>query len=465
MKNRFFKLRATALLLLALILAVTLSSCGQLVRRDDLANIYGGTAVVDGEKIWLGEEFDTFGLYHTELTSVSDQTAFRTELGSKTLYYVNVGAVKHYPVVYDSASTLYGADYKVSIKYKWGEREVVDISNASRLDPFLTKDSVTYNGTEVKYSSDIELSDAAFSAEAAARGLTDTESAEKAAINIYDNEANQKRELVAHTAPGYYKYTVCVDFEIYAVFSYDPVRDSASYTYVFFPVEDSITGLYARGDREDFIRNTGSYQLITLDAYRLSQLLVEVFDGSDATPDGDVTDGDSPSDSPDEIGKTVASYTFSDTQKKEIFEAGSFGLGLGSVRDLIDLSEYAEYLNGEHELRFTVEATVEFGKLFAIKPIFCVREYCLYDRMPPPEGITGIVSESTAHDEYGMVVCGKKTPESLFDVKDSFAWTLDGDAASEKMYLVYNAAEIAGNHGDPEWTLCTVSVRVEIVKK
>ena len=98
MKDLFLKRKAVSVLLLTLILAVTLSSCGELVSRDDLADIYGGTAVVDGEKIWLGEEFDGFKLYSAELTSVSDQSAVRKEISGRTLYYVNVGKIKHFPL-------------------------------------------------------------------------------------------------------------------------------------------------------------------------------------------------------------------------------------------------------------------------------------------------------------------------------------------------------------------------------
>lgn len=445
MKDLFLKRKAVSVLLLTLILAVTLSSCGELVSRDDLADIYGGTAVVDGEKIWLGEGFDGFKLYSAELTSVSDQSAVRKEISGRTLYYVNVGKIKHFPLVSDSECTLYGNDYKVKIRYKWGEANTHD---TSALASYVSTSTLVSGGAEVKYAQTLEGA-TDIPEELRSIGLTDTLFAETRAKAIYDNEHGQKRELVVHTAPGYYCYTVFADFEVYAVISYDPVSDRAEYTYVFLPVESSVAGTYLKGEREGFVNNNGSYQIIIPDAYRIRQLIPEVFgaSGSDSTQNGTV----------------VKSFTFTDESPKTIEGNGYFGLGLGSVRDLIDLSEHSEYLSGEYELKITVESTFKHDIKWAL-PNPCTREYCLYDRMPPPDGITGIVSESTARDEYGMIAYEKRTSETLAESSDAVTWTLDADKASEKMYLVYNATN-PSTGDEPRWTLCSISIRVDIVKK
>lgn len=439
------------------------SSCAELVSRDDLDEIYGGTAVVDGEKIWLGEEFNTLKLYSTSLTPVSEQTAYRQDVGGKTLFYVNVGKIENFPLYHDSASTLYGNDYKVKIKYKWGD--TANAVDPSALDVFTLKETIVGDYGEVRYTSSFDGVSVNLPDEIKALGVTDVESAKNKAKAIYDSEHGQKRELVVHTAAGYYVYTAFADFEVYAVFSYDAVKSSAEYTYVFYPVESSIEGSYLCGESEDFVGNAGDHQLITLDAYRLRQLMPEVFGDDAGGADGDggnagVTDGD---DTPS--GTVVATYNFSDSESKKIDDAGYYGLGLGSARDLLDLSGYAEYMNGEYEFRFTVTATYSFDKMSIFGPQFCSREFCLYDRMPPSDGITGIVSESTAHDEYGMIVCESiSAGESLQQGgNDSFTWTVQGYDVQNETYLVYNAVD--NERGDAEWTLKTVDVKIEIVKK
>ena len=121
-------------------------------------------------------------------------------------------------------------------------------------------------------------------------------------------------------------------------------------------------------------------------------------------------------------------------------------------------------MNGKYEFRFTVETKYSFDKI-ALLPRLCTREFCLYDRMPPADGITGYVSESTAHDEYGMIVCESvNAADSMRQGEnDLFTWTVKGDDVTNEMYLVYNA--VSSERGDAMWILETVDVKIEIVKK
>ena len=439
------KIIALSACIIALVL--TLSSCAELVSRDDLDNIYGGTAVVDGDKIWLGEEFDRFTLSSVELTSVSDQSAFRADVAGKTLFYVNVGNVKRYPLVCDSASTLYGSDYKIAVDYKWGDGKTVIPHASSDLNGFVSATDISVNGCTVKYTDSIELSYSAFESEAASRGLTSTENAKNLASSVFDSEFSQKRELTVRTAPGYYCYSVCADFAVYAVFSYDPVTRNTEYTYIFLPFESSVVGTYARGESKNFTHDAGNHQLIAPNEYRLSQLMPDVFGANSSDTDN----------------TPIATYVFSDTNTKVIYETGSFGLGLGSERDLLDLSEFAQYMNGEYEFRFTVNTKCSLATSSLLFPSVCDREFCLYDRMPPADGVTGTVSEETARETYGLIAYESDTMlESVGDVQ--YTWTILGDRITQNMYLVYNAARAQGS-ASAVWNLDSISITVEIIRK
>lgn len=233
-------------------------------------------------------------------------------------------------------------------------------------------------------------------------------------------------------AAGYYSYTVSADLDVYAIVVCTrgdvPAEERA---YAIKTVALPKDGTY----REDFAYAEGRVaEPIPVDFFQPTDM-----DGMNvyAYWKHDI--------------KPTVSVVLENSERKLITERGGWGLEQPQKDDVLDLSEFSEFLTEDYILRFEVTLNVK-------EKDNGYQEAYLYDRQIYVEGSAGEYEREQVEAEFGLLAGGSF--ESGSSAQDhQFTWEIDGDRCAETMYIRYDA------HGDydDDWYRNSISVTVSVL--